>query len=137
MTTFDFKAQLPQVVNFIKEAAKALKAEHHIADLKIDEDECIIYFWSDAITVQPGETEIKTIGGPRTKEVWTVSLWHHVPATRDTPPDCDEQQVGFRQNALGIAQLAIHTLLKCVVDNYFAGIEDALAAEQWANDPML
>ncbi len=100
----------PELVKYVERAVKELLPEKW-QGVKVDHDEKIITLTASGMTIEAGivETVNKSILGETCVEVaaWTVCSVHHVPATREDPPDCDIVDEGYSITTWGGAELIV------------------------------
>lgn len=129
------KDQAKSLLETLKNAVAHFQLTHLFGEITLQEDESIIHVGSEFVTIEPGITEKRTIGGFVEHPCWSVDVWRRIPQTREEPEDIDQCNAGVAMNAHSAAQLAIEVILKEQLKDYFDALGEAAAyTELGSND---
>lgn len=99
-------------------------------------DEGSIWSSDKSLTIDCVTQDIVGIGSIRETAGYQVTLWHYVPGDRDTPPDVDDEPLGFFTNVERAVECFVHNLAKMEIDAEFQRRADEAYARSLSEDEM-
>lgn len=88
-------------------------------EIKIDEEEKIIYAFDDCLSISGGVFEVETISAFVETPQWSIVEYRQISATRWEPEDLEEKNVGHSSNYIGAAKLFLDAVWNIKNEGYW------------------